>query len=62
MNVRSVYTFSCSEVRELLITCQDEDTRRGLLKMLDTFIEGATFIYTIKEADMKRLRKMEVAE
>ncbi len=56
-SIRSLHTFSCSQIRDLIVESNDTDTRKGLLRMLDAFIEGSTFVYTIDEPTMNKIRK-----
>ena len=55
--IRSLYTFSCSQIRDLIVESNDADTRKGLLRLLDAFIEGSTFVYTVDEPTMNKIRK-----
>ena len=59
MIVRSIYTLTEPEVREMLIKCDQEELRRGLLKMLDSFGMDSQYLYTVDEPTMKKIRGAE---
>ena len=54
--ISSIYTFTESQIREMLIESDNPRTRRGLLKILDAFIGGSTFVFTVDEPTMNRIR------
>ncbi len=56
MEVRSVYTLTEEQVKELLVSCDQEELRRGLLRMLESFGPDSSFLFTVDEPTMKRVR------
>ncbi len=56
MELKKIRSFSRMEIRDLIIVCENKETRQSLMMVYESLPQGFNFVHFISDADLDRVR------